>query len=67
MCSKRANIDLELLTNVAMILDYNNDIRGGVRRAISHHNESKNKYLHDCDETKEITYIQYLDLNNQYR
>ena len=49
-----------------MVLDYGNGIRGGITRAIYHYDEADNKYLHDYDETKENTYIQYIDFNNQY-
>ena len=50
---KVTKIELEVLTDVYMILDYGNGIRGGIARAIYHNDEANYKYLHGYDETKE--------------
>ena len=56
---KITEIELELLTDVNMILDYKNGVRVGIPIAICHNGEASNKYMHDYGETKERTYIQY--------
>ena len=63
---KITKIELKLLTDCNMILDYRNDIRRGIRSAIGHYGEADNKYIHDHDETKESTHIQYLYFSSQY-
>ena len=50
---KVIEIGLKLLTDVKMILDYENGIWGGITKAISHYAEANNKYMHGCDKTKE--------------
>ena len=63
-CSlKITEIELESLTDVDMLLDYENGIKGEIARAICHYVEANNKYMHDHDETKGKIYIQYLDFN----
>ena len=32
-----------------------------------HYVEASNKYMYDYSETKEISYMRYLDFNSQYR
>ena len=66
MCTKITKADLELLRDVDMILKWQNTNRVRIARAICHYAEANIKHLHDFDETKESTYIQYLDFNNQY-
>ena len=63
---KITKIELELLTDVDMILAYKKVISRGITRAICHYPVTDNKHLHDYDETKESTYIQYLVFNNRY-
>ena len=60
---KITKFKVELLTNVDMILHYENAIKGWITRAIYHYGEANKKYMHFYDETKEITCIQYLDFN----
>ena len=52
--------------NEQMILDYENSIRGGITRAICHYVKANNKYMHRQDETKESSYISYLDFKNHH-
>lgn len=44
-----------------------NATREIITRAISYYDEANNECMHDNDEAKESTYIQYLGFNNQYR
>ena len=41
-------------------------IRGGICHAVHRYAKVNNEYLKDCDESKESSYIQYLDENNLY-
>ena len=50
-----------------MMFDYDHGIGGGVIRAICHYAEANNEYMYDYDKSKESSFIQYLDFNNQYR
>ena len=42
---KITQMQLHLLTDDGMILDYKNGYRGGITRAICHYAEANNKYL----------------------
>ena len=39
-------------------------IRGGICHAVHHYTKANNEYMKDYDESKESSYIQYLDANN---
>ena len=66
-CSlKIKGIELELLTDVNMIFDYENGIRGGITRAICHYVAANNKCICNYDVSKESTYLKYPDFKNQY-
>lgn len=54
---KITKIELELLTNINMILDYENGIREGITRVFCDYVEINNKHLHDYDERKGSTCI----------
>ena len=41
-------------------------IRGGICRALHRYAKANNRYMKDYDESKESSYIQYLDANNLY-
>ena len=42
-------------------------IRGGISHSIYRYTNANNKYLKDYDKNKELSYIQYWDVNNLYR
>ena len=65
-CLKKTNVELELLTNYDMLLMVEEGIRGGICHSIHRYAKASNKYMKNYDESKESSYIQYLDANNLY-
>ena len=65
-CLKKPNTKLELLTDYDMLLMLEEGIRGGICHSIHRYAKANNKYMTDYDESKESSYIQYLDANNLY-
>ena len=65
-CLKKTNAELELLTDYDMLLMVEEGIRGGICHSIHRHTKANNKYMKNYDESKESSYIQYLDDNNLY-
>ena len=63
---KKTSIELELLTDYDMFLMVEEGIRGGICHSIHRHAKANNKYMKNYDESKESSYIQYLDVNNLY-
>ena len=49
-----------------MLLMIEEGIRGGICHAVHRYARANNKYMKNCDENKESSYIQYLDANNLY-
>ena len=41
-------------------------IRGGISHSIYRYTNANNKYLKDYDKNKELSYIQYWDVNSLY-
>ena len=64
--SWQAWVELELITNVDMLLVIEKGIRGGICHAIHRYAKANNKYMIYFDENKEISYILYLDASNLY-
>ena len=65
-CLKNTNVELELLTDCDMLLMVEEGIRGGICHSIHRHAKSNNKYMKNYDESRESSYIQYLDANHLY-
>ena len=65
-CLKKTGVELELLTDYDMLLMIEKGIRGGIYHAVHRYAKANNEYLKDYDESKESSYIQYLDANNLY-
>ena len=65
-CLKKTVVELELITNVHMLLMIEKGITGGICHAIHRYAKANNKYMIYYDENKEISYILYLDASNLY-
>ena len=49
-----------------MLIMVENGIRGGICNSIYQYAKANNKYMKDYDKNKELSRIQYGDLNNLY-
>ena len=65
-CLKKTGVELELLTDYDMLLMIEEGIRGGTCHAVHRYAKANNEYMKDYVESKESSYIQYLDANNLY-
>ena len=63
---KKTGVELELLTDYDMLLMIEEGIRGGICHTVHRYAKANNKYMKNCDKSKEFSYIQYLDANNLY-
>ena len=59
-------MELELLTDYDMLLMIEEGIRGGICHAVHRYAKANNRYMKYYIESKESSYIQYLDANNLY-
>ena len=55
-----------MLTDVDMLLMVEKGIRCGICHAIYRYAKPNNKHMKNYDKNKELSYIQYLDVNNLY-
>ena len=65
-CLKKTEVELELLTDYDMLLMIEGGIRGGICHAVNRYAKVNNIYMKEYDQSKESSYIQYLDANNLY-
>ena len=63
---KMAKINLDLICDIDMQLFIEKGMRGGISYIAHRHAKENNKYMKDCDENKESSYLMYLDANNLY-
>ena len=64
-CLKKTKINLELLTDIDLLLMFEEGIRGGMCQTIQRYAEANNKYLNNYNKNK-ASYLMYLDANNLY-
>ena len=63
---KKTKGKLDLLTDIEMLLMVEKDIRRGICHSIYRYAKANNKYMKDYDKNKELSYLQYWDVNNLY-
>lgn len=63
---KYTGVELDLLTDVDMLLFFERGIRGGLVSLVSRHATANNKYLDHYDPAKTESYLMYYDVNNLY-
>ena len=65
VCFKKTGVNLELLTDIDMLLMVEEGIRGGMCQAIYRHATANNNYI-NYDKSIISSFLIYLDRNNLY-
>ena len=63
---KMTKINLELLSNVDMLLMIEKGIRGGISIISNRYGKANNKYMKDFNQKELIKFLMYVDANNLY-
>ena len=62
----KIEVKLELLTNVVVLLMVEKGVRGGMSHAMHKYAKANNKYIKNYNESKDSSYIYYLDVKKLY-
>ena len=65
-CLNKTEAELELITDLDMLLMIEEGIRSGMFHAVHRYTKANNKYMKNYYKKEESSYIQYLDANNLY-
>ena len=66
LARQTALVELELLTDIDVLLMVKKGIRGGICHSINRNTKVNNKYIKNCNKNKESSYLKYWDVNNPY-
>ena len=65
-CLKESKAELELLTDIDMLLIVEKGIRGRICHATHRYSQANNKYMKNYDKNIESSFLEFLDANNLY-
>ena len=65
-CLKKTKVELELLTDIDMLLMVEKGTRSGICQAIHRYAKANNKYMKNYDKYILSSYLIYLDAKNLY-